>query len=73
MRVCVCVRVGRGNVRATMFYFQRANKITELGMPFFFHTWGKNLVYFLLIKKNRRGPMVNRRGGGGLGVGSASS
>lgn len=64
--------VWRGNVHAMMFYFQRENKIMELGMPFF-HIWTKTLLYFLLIKKSRRGQQWTGGEAGGLGVDSASS
>lgn len=40
----------------------------------FFHIWGRTLLYFLLIEKIRRGQhWTGGEGGGGLGVGSASS
>lgn len=56
------------------FYFQRENKIMELGMPFF-STFGVELYYISYLSRRFGGANTEQVGRevGGLGVGSASS
>lgn len=63
-RLCVCET---GEMYAPRCFISNVkSKITELGMPFFFsHIWGQTLLYFLLIKKNRRGQRWTGGDGGG--------